>query len=208
MKIGLLLSGCGMYDGTELTEAVLALLALDRSGAQAVCLAPGTDQMHTVDHLTGEEEEGAARSVLKESARIGRGKVQSLSDFWSGDLQGLILPGGYGAAKNLMTGFMQLGADRAVIPEVRVLLDDLTSRHRPIGAISLGRTVLAAYLGEEMSENDLSMPASEVAADDSRGIFFTPGFLTATRISEAARGIDGLVAAVLRSATAGLRVLR
>jgi enhancing lycopene biosynthesis protein 2 len=197
-----------MYDGTEIGEAVLSILALDRSGAQAVCLAPGVDQMHVVDHLTGEEAGGERRSVLMESARLARGKVHSLSDYWSGDLQGLIVPGGYGAAKNLVTGFMNVGVRREVIPEVKVLLDDLHSRRRPIGAISLGRTVLTAYLGEAMSDEDLSMPATEVAVDESRHMLFTPGFLTATRISEAGAGIDAMVSSILRMALAGLPVLR
>lgn len=208
MKVGLLLSGCGMYDGTEILEAVLAILALDRAGAHAVCLAPGVDQLHVVNHLNGEEVEGERRSALMESARIGRGKVQSLSEYWSGELQGLVVPGGYGAAKNLVTGFMQPGARREVIPEVRVLLDDLTSRRKPVGAVSLGRSVLAAYFGEEMREEDLSMPATEVAVDEERRVLFTPGFLTATRISEAAKGIDAMVASILRMALAGLPVLR
>jgi len=208
MKVGLLLSGCGMYDGTEISEAVLAMLALDRAGVQLVCVAPGLDQMHSVDHLTGEEVEGERRSVLGEAARLARGKVQSLSDFWSGDLQALVIPGGYGAAKNLITGFMKLGAKREVIPEVRVLLDDLSSRRRPIGAISLGRAVLSAYFGGEMSEEDLALPATQVTVDEERRVLFTPGFLTAARISEAAKGIDEMVASIVRMAAVGLPIIR
>lgn len=207
MKVGLLLSGCGMYDGTEAMEASLALLALDRSGVQAVCLAPEAPQMHVVDHLTGEEAEGEARSILKEAARLVRGKVAALEGFWGGDLQGLIIPGGYGAPKNLVTGFMRLGEDRQVLPQVRDLLDDLVARRRPIGAISLGRAVLAAYLGEAMSEDELQMAATETATDEPRRILFTPGFLTAARISEAARGIDALVAGLLRLAAPPLAVI-
>jgi len=91
---------------------------------------------------------------------------------------------------------------------VRVLLDDLTSRKKPIGAISLGRTVLSAYLGEPMSDDDLAMPATEVAVDGSRHMLFTPGFLTATRVSEVEKGVDTMVASILRMALAGLPVLR
>ncbi|MBI3448075.1 MAG: isoprenoid biosynthesis protein ElbB [Acidobacteria bacterium] len=208
MKIGLLLSGCGMYDGSEAAEAILSLLALDRAGARAVCVAPGVDQMHVVDHLSGEEVEGERRSVLAESARLARGKVLSLSDFWSGDLQGLVIAGGYGAAKNLMTGFMDPARRREVIPEVRALLDDLTGRGKPLGAISLGRTVLCAYFDQEMKEDDLSMPATEVAVDEARRTAFTPGFLSAVRVADAARGIEGLVSAILRMASAQLPILR
>jgi enhancing lycopene biosynthesis protein 2 len=208
MKVGLLLSGSGMYDGTEIAEATLALLALDRLGATAVCVAPGTDQLHCVDHLSGTEVEGERRNVLAESARIARGKVQSLSEFWSGDLQGLIIPGGYGAPKNLVTGFMQIGSRREVLPEVRVLLDDMLERKRPVGSISLGRSVLRAYLAEDLSEADLTIPASEVVVDQERRLLFTPGYLTATRLSEAASGVEKMVGMLLKLAAAGLPVVR
>jgi enhancing lycopene biosynthesis protein 2 len=207
VKVGVLLAGCGMYDGSEPVETAAALIALDRSGAQAVCVAPGIDQLHTVDHLTGEEAAGPPRSVLGESARLARGKVRSLSGFWGGDLQGLIIPGGYGAAKNLMTGFMEPGARRDVLPEVRALLDDLAGRRRPVGAVSLGRAVLRAYLGEDLSDDDLALPPDEVVVDEERRILFTPGFLTATRPSEAARGIEAMVGRLLRMAAAGLPVV-
>ena len=208
MKIGVLLCGCGNYDGSEIAESILTLLALDRAGAHAVCLAPGIDQMHCVNHLTGEEVEGEIRSVLMESARIGRGRVHALSEYHGGDLQGLIIPGGHGAPKNLVTGFMELGARREVVSEVRNLLDDLTGRRRPIGAVSLGRSVLSVYFGENLGEDDLTLSATEVAVDEERRTLFTPGFLTATRLSEAARGIDTMVETLLRMATSGLAILR
>jgi enhancing lycopene biosynthesis protein 2 len=208
MKIGVLLSGCGMYDGSEPAESILTLLALERAGAQAVCVAPDVDQMHAVDHTTGEEIEGERRSVLKESARLARGKVASLSGFWAGDLQGLIVPGGYGGPKNLVEGFMNLERRRELLPDVRVLLDGLRDRRKPVGAISLGRSVVHAWLGLEMSGDDLSLPASEVVVDEETRTLFTPGFLTASSLSEAARGIDALVAAVLKLAAAGLPVVR
>jgi len=197
-----------LYDGTEISEALLTLLALDRAGARAVCVAPSVDQLHTVDHLTGEEIEGERRAVLMESARLGRGKVCSLADFWGGDLQALIIPGGYGAPKNLVTGFMRPGGRREVIPEVRILLDDLTGRQRPLGAVSLGRSVLTAYFGEAMSEADLTMPATEVIVDEKRRLAFTPGFLTGSRLADVARGIDSLVASIVRMAAASLPVLQ
>ena len=78
-KIGVVLSGCGVFDGSEIHETVLTLLAIDRAGAEAVCLAPNVKQVHVVNHLTGEESKGEARNVLTESARIARGKVTMLT---------------------------------------------------------------------------------------------------------------------------------
>jgi enhancing lycopene biosynthesis protein 2 len=108
-NVGVVLSGCGVYDGAEIHEAVLTLLALDRAGAQAVCFAPDKSQLHVINHLTGDEmpEE---RNVLVESARIARGKIRPLSQADAGQLDALIVPGGFGAAKNL-SSFASEGAE-------------------------------------------------------------------------------------------------
>ncbi len=207
MKIGVLLSGCGMYDGSEPAEAILALAALDRAGAQAVCMAPDVPQFHSVDHLTGREAEGDERSALMEAARLARGKVAPLGEFWGGDLQGLVIPGGYGAPKTLMTGFMQLDAPRKLLPEVHALMENVCGRRKPVGSISLGRSIVRAYFEEELSDEDLSVPATEVIVDEERRTLFTPGFLTAVRIGEVARGIDAMIDALLRMSARGLQVL-
>ena len=207
MKIGVLLSGCGMYDGSDPAETILTLLALERAGTQAVCMAPGVSQFHVVDHLTGEEVGGETRSALMEAGRLARGKISSLSDFWGGDLQGLVIPGGYGGPKSLMTGFMSLEAPRELLPEVRSLLEGIGGRGRPVGAISLGRSVVRAWLGQEMSGDDLSMPAGEVQVDEETRTLFTPGFLTATGMGEVVRGIDAMVAALVKMASGGLSMM-
>jgi len=204
LKIGVLLAGSGMYDGTDVQEAVLTLLALERSGVQPVCVAPSCRQMHTVNHLTGDETAGEERQALAEAARLARGKIQSLGEFWSGALQGMVIPGGYGVPKTLMTGFMELGAARRPIPEVGALLDDLTSRKRPLGAISLGRALLKAYFGGELEESELSLPADRTEVDRERRTVFTPGFLAADRTVDVAAGIDAMVSELLRLASSGL----
>ena len=93
-KIGVVLSGCGVFDGSEIHEAVLTLLALDRAGAEAVCMAPNIKQVHVINHLTGEESPGEARNVLTESARIARGKVRDVENVKAGEVDALIFPGG------------------------------------------------------------------------------------------------------------------
>ena len=99
-KIGVMLAGCGVFDGSEIHEAVLTLLAVAREGAEAVCMAPDMEQFHVLNHLT-QEEMSQTRNVLVESARIARGEIEDLKDVSAGDLDALILPGGFGAAKNL-----------------------------------------------------------------------------------------------------------
>ncbi len=208
MKIGVLLSGCGLYDGTDVIEAALTLLALDRGGARAVCLAPDVEQLHAVNHLSGEAVDGERRSVLAESARIGRGSVRPLNGFWAGDLQGLVIPGGQGAPKTLLTGFLRRHAAREILPEIRALLDDLVARQRPLGAVGLGRDVLRAYFGGDLSEEDLSTAPTAAVVDEERRTLFTPGFLTGNGPAEVAAGIDAMVGRLLRMAGAGARVAR
>ena len=98
-KIGVVLSGCGVYDGAEIHEAVITLLAIDRAGAEAVCMAPDVDQMHVINHLTGEEMSGNKRNVLVESARIARGNIKDIRNVQADDIDALFFPGGFGAAK-------------------------------------------------------------------------------------------------------------
>ena len=93
-KIGVVLSGCGVYDGAEIHESVITLLAIDRAGAQAVCMAPNVDQMHVVNHLTGEESAGEKRNVLVEAARIARGEIKDISPVKADDIDALVFPGG------------------------------------------------------------------------------------------------------------------
>ena len=101
-KVGVVLSGCGVMDGSEIHESVLTLLALSKAKAEAVCLAPNSDQLHVVNHLTGVETK-EKRNILVESARIARGKIKDIKEVQAGDVDALIFPGGYGAAKNLCT---------------------------------------------------------------------------------------------------------
>ncbi|MBI5155427.1 isoprenoid biosynthesis protein ElbB, partial [Candidatus Poribacteria bacterium] len=98
-KVGVMLSGCGVFDGSEIHEAVFTLLALDRAGAEVVFLAPNVNQMHVVNHLKGQPAEGERRNVLVESARIARGKIRDAATVKGAELDALVFPGGFGAAK-------------------------------------------------------------------------------------------------------------
>ena len=206
-KVAVLLSGCGFYDGTEAAEAILAALALERAGVRSIFVAPDIPQMHSVDHLTGVEVEGEQRGVLGESARIARGKVKSLADQWPGELGGLIIPGGQGAVKNLMTHFAALGKKREVIPLVAALLSDLTGRKAPVGSISLGRTVVQTFLDEPLSDQDMQLAATDVLVDEARRLVFTPGFLTGATLPEVASGIEKMVRAMLSLPARELHVI-
>lgn len=217
MKVGVILSGCGYLDGAEIHESVLTLLALDRAGAEAVCFAPDADQMHVVNHLTGQPVPGERRNVLIESARIARGKIQDLARARAADLDALVLPGGYGAAKNLCD-FAVKGADCAVHPEVARIVSEMFQARKPVGAICIAPAILSKALGdqgptltigtdkdtaaalEKMGAVHEACPVREFVVDEKHKLVTTPAYMLANRISEAAEGIEKLVREVLRLA--------
>jgi len=143
-NIAVLLAGNGVYDGSEIHEAVLTLLALDEAGASYQCVAPDKLQYHVVNHLTGEPTL-ESRNVLLESARIARGKIKALETVKAADFDALIIPGGFGAAKNLNEWAIK-GPEGAIDPAVKAFILDFLHFNKPIGAMCMGPTVLAKAL--------------------------------------------------------------
>jgi len=212
-KIGFVLSGCGVYDGSEIHEAVITLLAIDRNGAEAVCLAPDVD-LREVNHLNGQET-GATRNTLVESARIARGKIRNIAEVTAGDLDAVIFPGGFGAAKNLCN-FAEKGAGASIHPEVARLIREMAEKKKPIGAICIAPALIAAALGRDFKpkvtigtdagtaaainqtgSEHVNCPVSEFVVDKEHKIVSTPAYMLAGRISEAAEGIEKAVKAVV-----------
>lgn len=208
-KIGVVLSGCGVRDGSEIHEAVLTLLAIDQNGAEAVCMAPNVEFPET-DHLSMQET-GAKRNALVESARIARGNIRDIKEVKATDLDAIILPGGFGAAKNLCD-FAMKGAAATVHPEVVRLLKEMVAAKKPIGAICIAPVVLAAVLGRELAPtltigNDAGTaaeiektgakhqdcPVKEFVVDRKNKLVTTPAYMLATHISEAYEGIGKCV---------------
>lgn len=214
-RVGVLLAGCGVYDGAEIHEAVVTLLALDREGAEAVCLAPAVAQYHVVNHLTGQAVADERRGVLEEAARIARGAVRDVASVPAAELDALVIPGGFGAAKNLCT-FAFEGASCSVLPAVAVLVRALHGAGKPIGAMCIAPVILARVLGDRQPRLSIGNDAATAAACESMGarhvpcavedividealrLVSTPAYMLAGRIGEAAAGIEKLVAAVVR----------
>jgi len=144
MKIGVIFSGSGVYDGTEIHEGVFTLLAISKVGAEAICFAPDINQHHVINHITGEEM-NETRNVLVESARITRGDIQSLEKFDSAELDALVLPGGFGAAKNL-TGWAFSGPDGEINDQVKHAIISMVKANKPIAGLCMGPTVIAKAL--------------------------------------------------------------
>ncbi len=215
-KIGVILSGCGVYDGSEIHEAVITLLALDRAGAETLIMAPDVEQQ-VVNHLTGETIEGAVRNVLEESARIARGNISDIAKVTAEDFDALFLPGGFGAAKNLCD-FAFKGPDCDVNPDVARLIKATVAAGKPLAAVCIAPALLAKILGKElpgvkltigtdegtagavnsMGATHANCPVDEFIVDEKNKIITSPAYMLAGRISEAAEGIEKSVAALMR----------
>lgn len=211
-QVAVVLSGCGVYDGAEIHEAVLTLLALDRAGAQAVCFAPDKPQLHVINHLSGDEMP-ESRNVLLESARIARGNIQPLSQADAGQLDALIVPGGFGAAKNL-SSFATQGAECSVDPDLSRLIREIHKLNKPMGFMCIAPALLPKVidkplrltigndpdLGEvidAMGGEPVICPVDDIVVDIENKVVTTPAYMLAQSIGEAARGIDKLVSRVL-----------
>ena len=170
-KVAVVLSGCGVFDGSEIQEAVFTLYALDHRGAEYQCFAPDIDQAHVIDHLKGEVAEGETRNVLTESARIARGAVLALDQFNADEFDAIAFPGGFGAAKNLST-FAFDGAECTVNADVERAIKDMAAAGKPIAALCIAPVVIARILDGA----DLTVGQDEgvAAALEAMGAHHTP----------------------------------
>lgn len=169
MQIGVLLSGSGVYDGSEIHEAVLTLLAIEEIGAKAVCISVNKDQHHVVNHLNGEEM-NERRNMLIESARIARGEIKDIMEIDPVDIDALVIPGGFGNAKNL-TNWAFNGPDGEVLPEVKLLLVNLMNVGKPIAALCVSPVVLAKAL-----EGSIYSPLLTIGTDQEKSPYDIAGF--------------------------------
>ena len=212
--IGVLLSGCGVFDGSEIHEAVLTLLALDKRGATIVCCAPNIE-FDTVNHLT-KQPTGERRNVLTESARIARGEVRDLATVTADQLDALILPGGFGAARNLST-FAVHGSDCTVNPDVQRLVGECLEARKPVGAICIAPATLAKIVANcglkanitigndpgtakaivALGHTHENQPVDGIAIDEDNRIVTTPAYMLGPGPAAISAGIDKLVAQVL-----------
>ena len=212
-KVALVLSGCGVFDGAEIYESVLTLLRLHQRGAKVQPFAPDEEQMHVVNHLTSAVAEGESRNVLVESARIVRGDIKPLAEANAEEFDALIVPGGFGAAKNLCN-FATEGASLKVQEDLLALAKSFAEASKPIGLICIAPVMSAAIFGEgvECTVGDDSETASAIAKmdakhcpcaveeihiDRAKKLVTTPAFMLAEDIGQAAEGINRLVDAVL-----------
>ncbi len=206
-KFAVILSGCGVFDGAEIHEATLTLLAIARAGATYQCFAPDIKQYHVINHLTGEEM-NEERNVLIESARIARGNIKPLIEYDAKDFDALIFPGGFGAAKNLSTVAFD-GAGATVIPEVEKAIEQTVELKKPIGALCISPAILAKVLKdvnvtigkdkgtaeaiEAMGATHVETDHGDVVFDENKLVFTTPCYMLDATITDIDDGATNVV---------------
>ena len=214
-RIGVVLAGCGWLDGAEIHEAVCTYLALDRRGVEIVAMAPNVEQMHVVDHLAESPANVENRNVLIESARIARGDVTDIAKISSDGLDALIVPGGFGAAKNLCN-FAVAGADMRVNDDLGRLIREMREAGKPQGFICIAPVIAAHVLGadyqvsltignddatadalEAMGARHAKTQPGEIHIDESNKVISTPAYMLGPSIAPVYTGIDALVEQVI-----------
>ena len=212
-RFAVILAGCGVYDGAEIHEAVLSMLAIKKAGASYTLFAPDIEQHHVVNHLSGEEM-SEKRNVLIESARIARGNISKLSDFSASDFDILLLPGGFGVAKNLCN-FAFEGINCRILPEVEKVIKDMLDQKKPIGALCISPVLLAKIIGNNVKltigQDEGTAKAidnfgaehrasghGEVVVDEIHKVVTTPCYMLDAGIDQIAEGAENIVKALLK----------
>jgi len=212
-KFAVILSGCGHLDGSEIHEAVMTLLAIDRNKCSYTIFAPNEDQYHVMNHLNKEAME-EKRNILVEAARIARGEIQDVKKYNPEDFDGLIIPGGYGVAKNLFTYAID-GVNAKVNPDIETAIKATYLLRKPIGALCIAPALLAKVLGEvtitvgsdsgtianleSMGANHINTLETEVISDKQNMVFSTPCYMLSATITDIADSADNLIRAILEN---------
>lgn len=210
-KVAVVLAGCGVYDGAEIHEAVLTMLAIVRKGGTYQCFAPNIPQNHVINHLTGQEETGATRNVLIEAARIARGDIKDLKEFRAADYDAIVFPGGFGAAKNLCT-FALDGPECHVNGDVERVIKEVHAAGKPIGALCISPALITRVLGtvtvtigdnadvaagiESMGGTHKPTTHGQVVMDRDARVATTPCYMLDATIDQIAEGAENVVDAV------------
>ena len=212
-KVAVILSGSGVFDGAELHEAVLTLLAIRQQGAAYQCFAPDKNQLHVINHLTGDVAEGESRNVLVEAARIARGEIKPVTQCNAEEFDALILPGGFGAAKNLCT-FAVDGADSQPDADVLAVCKAFAQLHKPAGYACIAPALAASVypkgvkltIGNDadtagginaLGAEHIDCDVDDIVIDTANKLVTTPAYMLAQDILEAQKGLEKMVKTVL-----------
>ena len=210
-KIAIVLAGCGVFDGAEIHETTMTMLAIHQAGGTYQCFAPDLDQMHVVNHLNGKEM-GESRNVLVEASRIARGDIKPLDELDMKDYDAIIFPGGFGVAKNLCS-FAKDGPDCKVDTEVERVIKDTHEKKRPIGALCISPVLITRVLGDvqvtigsdpetmqaigKMGGTHKETTHGQVVVDDKHKVYTTPCYMLDSNIGQIYEGASGVVKKIM-----------
>jgi enhancing lycopene biosynthesis protein 2 len=218
-RVGVLLSGCGRLDGSDVAESMLTLLVIERAGAEAICVAPAIDQAGVVDHTSREGAPGA-RNARVEAARIAGPEIRSLAELEANAIDALIVPGGEGPIATL-SDYPEKRELCQIHPDVVRLLRGMLQARRPMGFLGLSALLAARVLGPAagvrltvgskgtpyakhaavMGADVRPCAPEDVIVDQKARVYTTPGFLAeGSRLPNVARAVDRLVRAVVANA--------
>lgn len=212
-KFAVILNGCGHLDGSEIHEAVMTLLAIDKNECEYTIFAPNQDQYHVMNHLTREPMEGK-RNMLVEAARIARGNIREIGEYDPNEYDALVLPGGFGVAKNLFTYAFD-GVNAKVLDSVRDAIVRTHALKKPIGALCISPVLLSNVLHnititvgddkstisdvEAMGATHVITQQTEVISDKKNMIFSTPCYMLSASIADIAESAENLIESILEN---------
>lgn len=212
-QFAVLLCGCGAGDGSEIHEATMTLLAIDKLGAEYTVFAPDDNQRSVVNHVTGKEM-NETRNMMVEAARIARGQIKPITEYSASDFDALVLPGGFGAAKNLCD-YAFAGANAVVREDVSKIIRETFAQGKPIGGLCIAPVILAKVLGnvsvtlgtdavaisnvEHFGATHINTQEREVAIDKKNKIFSTPCYMLAASIADIATSAENLIKAMIEN---------
>ncbi|OAT26140.1 isoprenoid biosynthesis glyoxalase ElbB [Proteus myxofaciens] len=214
-SIAIILSGCGVFDGSEIHESVLTMLALSQNNAEVHYFSPDDLQPSVINHITGEEK-SEKRNMMEESSRISRGKISPLSDAKAEMFDAVIIPGGFGAAKNLCT-FATEGVNCEINKELLNFVQEMNKQKKPLGLMCIAPVMLPKMLNssvkltigndpqtakmiEEMGGIHINCAVDDIVVDEEQRVVTTPAYMLAESIAQAQVGINKLVKKVLEMA--------
>jgi len=211
MKFAIILSGCGVFDGAEIHESTMTMLAITRNGCTYDIFAPDVRQHHVINHLNGKEMD-EKRNVLIEAARIARGKIKPLTEYRAEDYDALLLPGGFGVAKNLCTYAFD-GTDFSVDKIVEKVLKSTHAAGKPIGALCISPVLLAGVFDgidvtigkdkdtvadiEKLGAVHIESGPGEIVVDNANRIVTTPAYMLDSNIADIYDGAENVVKAII-----------
>ncbi|WP_047045186.1 isoprenoid biosynthesis glyoxalase ElbB [Vibrio mexicanus] len=206
-RVAVVLAGCGVFDGAEIQEAVLALHALEELGVEYQCFAPNKDQHHVVNHLLGEEQK-QTRNVMEEAGRIVRGNIKPLDSLSANEFDGLLVPGGFGVAKNL-SNLAFVGEAVEIDPDFKRVMTEFKEAKKKAGYLciapallplvypgvkcTIGNDVETAQVIEKLGGKHVDCAVDDIVIDEANRVITTPAYMLANNMLEAGKGIKKLV---------------